>query len=537
MLPLAVSPDGSHLAFAGTAGDGESGLFVRPLDSPAARRLPGTEGAYGPFWSPDGASVAFFASQAVRRVALASGTVQTICPLPAPDVAVGGAWNEAGTLLISAGGTRARIFSVAATGGEARPVTTLDAAREETGHWLPQFLPGGRRFLFVVGSPHEADAGLYVASLDRPDERRRLVAGPARALFTPPGRLLFVRGGVLLAERFDPTRLEVTGEPAPLVTSVATWTSSPAWGWFSASSNGLLAYAVQDAARETVLAWYDRKGKRLGTVGSPGQYGQIALSPDGSRLAVNLTVPGTEGSDIWTIDLARGVATRLTFDPALEDNPVWSPDGRSLAFSSNREGTSRVFLKTLGSNEPELPLSPPPADGYPESWTPDGKSVVYKSVSPDGQALWTVSPGREPELLLRNGFELDEPQISPDGRWLAYLSRESGRWEVYLCPFRRPGERVRVSTDGGGQPKWRGDGKELIYASPDGHLMAVTVRAGETGVDVDLPRVLLAARATDPIRDEYAVTADAQRFLVKTPVGAGATARIHAVLHWPSLLR
>jgi Tol biopolymer transport system component len=537
ILPLAVSPDGRQVALAGSTPDGESGLFVRELDSPSTRRIPGTEGAYAPFWSPDGSSIAFFASQAVRRVLPGSDSIRTICPLPLPDVAGGGTWGEGDVVVFSAGATRARLFSVAATGGEARPLTALDPTREELGHWLPQFLPRGRRLIFLVGSARESDAGVYEASLDRPDERRRVLPGFARALFASPRSLLFVREGVLLAQAFDPARAEVTGEPTSIAASVATWINNPGWGWFSASSNGLLVYVVQDTGHEIELVWRDRAGRRLGTVGSPGQYGQIALSPDGTQVAVELTLPAAGAPDIWAIDVARGVPSRLTFDPAFDSNPVWSPDGRTLAFSSNRGGASRVFLKTLQSGEPESPMETSSADAYPEGWTPDGKAVLYKSVSSDGQALWTVSRGHEPERLLRNGFELDEPQVSPDGRWLAYLSRESGRWEVYLGPFRRPGERVRVSPDGGGQPKWRADGKELFYAAPDGRLMAVAVRARGDRVAVDLPTVLFAAGATDPIRDEYAVSADGQRFLVKTPLGAGAGARIGAVLHWPTLLR
>jgi Tol biopolymer transport system component len=531
-----ASPDGHQVAFAAGSSDGSSMLWVRPFDALSARPLTGTEGGGGPFWSPDGGSLGFFAEGELRKISLTSGTVQRICVLPETG-RHGATWGDDGTILFSTGNQTGRIYSVPAAGGEARPLTTYDAAREETGHFLPRFLPDGRHFLFVVASQKDDTFGLHVASLDAPDERHRVAPAFVRAQYES-GHLLFVQDGTLLAQPFDAERAELTGEPVAVVASVASFRPVPTWGWFDASPSGVLTYLEGDASRETELAWFDRQGVRLATVGKPGQYGQIALSPDENRVAVELTAPGETGSDIWTIDLTRGVPTRMTFDPAIEVDPVWSPDGRELVFSSDREGPFRLYRKALQGNEPVSPLAETLDDVYPEGWWAEGKAIVYNTGDQEDQifGLLPSDGDSEPELILKKDFLIDEPQVSPDGLWLAYISQESGQWEVYVEPFRRVGDRVRVSPEGGGQPKWRGDGKELFYVSLDERLMTVEVRTGEAGLEVSLPTVLFEARLTDPIRDEYAVTADGQRFLVRVPIEDETAMSMHVVLNWTSLL-
>jgi Tol biopolymer transport system component/tRNA A-37 threonylcarbamoyl transferase component Bud32 len=530
-----VSPDGSRVVFAASASDGRARLWTRALAAPGVRPLAGTEGASSPFWSPDGRSLAFFAEGEVRNLSLATGTVQTIGTLPQAST-VGGSWGQDGTLLFSTGGAGARIYAVPAGGGEVRPLTTHDTSRGEIGHWWPQFLPDGRRFLFVVGSSGE-DTGLYIASLDQPDERRRIQPGLARTLYAAPGYLLFVRDGTLLAQPFDVARAQLTGEPATVAQSVAAWTVNPGWGWFSASASGTLAYLEGQATRGVELTWFDRKGTRLGTVGKPRPYGQIALSPDGKRVAAELAEGGA--SDIWTIDVARGVATRQTFDAASNRDPVWSPDGREVAFRSSREGSPRLYRKAVQGNAPASPLGRGLSNVYSESWSAPAKGILYVTGSENSHAFGMVpSDGHaEPVTILKTKFWIDEPQISPDGRWLAYDSLESGQWEVYVEPFRREGERVRVSTEGGGQPRWRGDGRELFYVAPNGRLMAVDVRAKGDRIDVGLPAALFSGVNPDPTEDHYAATADGQRFLVPVPVGEDAGMRIHVVTDWTSLLK
>jgi Tol biopolymer transport system component len=533
-----ASPDGRQIAFGAVSSDGTWMLWVRPLDAPSARPLAGTEGGAGPFWSPDGRSIGFFTLDELRKFSLANGAVQRICALPEAG-AQGGTWSDDGTLLFSTGAATGRIYSVPAAGGEAKPLTTHDAARGETGHFFPRFLPDGQHFLFTIGGQNDGAVGLHVASLDAPDERRRLSPAFVRAQHSP-GNLLFVQDGTLLAQPFDEGRTELTGEPVPVVPSVASFTRIPTWAWFDASPSGVLAYLEgPGVSPDRELAWFDRQGVRLSSVGKPGRYRQIALSPDESRVAVELYPPEEGEPDIWTIDLARGVPTRVTFDPAWEMDPVWSPDGRELAFSSDREGPFRLYRKALQGNQPETPLAETLDHAYAEGWWAEGEAIVYGAGDPEVRTFGLLAPDAEPEPILNKDFRIDEPQVSPDGRWLAYISEESGRFEVYVEPFRRVGARVRVSPEGGGQPKWRGDGQELFYVSPDDQLMAVEVRTGDAGLEVSLPTVLfeLEAEAMDPVVDEYAVSADGQRFLVIVPVEQETAAMsMHVVLNWTSLL-
>jgi Tol biopolymer transport system component len=246
-----------------------------------------------------------------------------------------------------------------------------------------------------------------------------------------------------------------------------------------------------------------------------------------------------EGADIWMIDVARGVATRQTFDPGVDYDPVWSPDGRELAFTSTRDGSPHLYRKALQGNAPAGPLGQGLSDVYAECWSAPAKAIVYGMNSEESHVFGIVpcDGDAKPETILKKNSPIDEPQISPDGRWLAYISQESGQWEVYVEPFRAEGERVRVSTEGGGQPRWRGDGRELFYVSPDGRLMAVDVRATAGHIEVGLPAALFSGVNASPFTDHYAVTADGQRFLVPVPVGEDAGPRIHVVTNWTSLLK
>ena len=531
-----VSPDGGQVVFAGTGSNGETMLWSRALDEAIVRPLAGTEGAVLPFWSPDGRSVGFFAGEELRRLSLTTSTIQTICALP-EQAPVGGTWSEDGRILFAAGGTSSRIYMATAAGGKAQPFTTHDAVRGENGHFWPQFLPDGRSFLFLVATTD--GTGLYTAPIDRPGERRRIRSGTERTLFAPPGHLLFVHGGTLLAQAFDPARAELTGEPAVVTQPVAVWPTAPhlGQGWFSASPSGTLAYLEGLGTRPLELAWFDRKGARLETVGKPGAYGQIALSPDEKRVAVELSDGGAP--DLWTIDLARGVATRRTFKRRSDNNPVWSPDGRELVFTSGTPGSSRLYRKVLEGNTPESPLGQEVVNVYSESWSASEKAILYVTHSAERHAIGMVGTEANAHLetIMEEGFALDEPQVSPDGRWLAYMSQESGQWEVYLEPFRMAGERVRVSTEGGGQPRWRGDGQEIFYVSPRGRLMAVDVQASSHRIDVGLPVSLFSGVIASADTVHYAPTADGRRFLVPVPLSKDAGMRVHVVTDWTSLLK
>ena len=328
-----------------------------------------------------------------------------------------------------------------------------DAKRGETGFVLPRLLPGGRRLLFNALGEGEGVFGAHVAWLDRPAERRLL--GPGLTRFVPAaGHLLFVRNGTLLAQPFDADRAELTGEPVTIATSVGAWAANAGVGWFAASPRDTLAYfSGQSLTGQVQLAWVDRKGGQVGTIGAPGNYGQIALSPDERNVA--LEIPDAEGRyDLWVMDVARGVTSRVTATPGDERDPVWSPDGRSLVFIARRDGAADLRRKGLRASEPETVLTDSPDEDIPESWSRDGQTLLFvRRTAEDVKSVWALPLKGEgkPEPVLGEGFRVDESHLSPDGRWLAYVSHESGQNEVYVEPFRREGDRVRV-VGGGRRP-------------------------------------------------------------------------------------
>jgi Tol biopolymer transport system component len=535
------SRDGRQVVFRAIADKGGSAmLWIRPLESLTARPLAGTEGVTTdiPVWSPDDRFVGFFTDGELRKVSLADGTVQRICAMPSPGNG-GTDWNKAGTILFSAGGNAGHIYSVPASGGDAKPLTTLDTSRGETNHHAPQFLPDGDHFLFLIGSSQEKVAGLYIASLENPDERRQIAPGWVRHVYAA-GHLLFVRDGTLLGQPFDPERATLTGEPVAIASSVATWSVNSGLAWFDVSSGGTLAYLSGPTASGAVqLAWVDRKGGQIGTVGPPGDYGQLTLSPDERNVA--LEIRNTEGQrDLWVMDVARGVASRVTARAGNERDPIWSPDGRTLAFAAMGAEKGVLRRKGLRASDPEVALTDTADEDHPEFWTRDGRTLLFVRRTPeDAQSVWALplEGGGKIEPVLNAGFWVDEPQLSPDERWLAYVSRESGRDEVYVEPFRREGERVRVSVDGGGQPKWRGDGKELFFTTPSSRLAAVEVHAAGDRLDVSLPTELFEIHGLEGTGyDDYAVTADGKRFLVKVPIEEARKPQLQIVTNWTSLL-
>jgi eukaryotic-like serine/threonine-protein kinase len=540
----ASSPDGRQVVFVAhpDAAAGRAGaamLWVRSLESLAVRPLAGTEGAQDaiPAWSPDSRAVAFFAGGELRKIKLADDTVQRICAMPAPGNG-GTDWSQQGTILFSAGGSSGVIYSVPATGGEARPVTALDASRGETSHHVPQFLPDGR-FLFTIASSQVENAGLYVASIDAPNERRQVVPGWQHYAYAA-GHLLFARDGTLFAQPFDAARAQRSGEPVAIASSVGSWGMNRSIGLFSVSPAGSLA-AISGGGEtlgQVQLAWVDRKGGLIGTVGAAANYGQLALSPDEKSVALEVWEGGA--SDLWVMDVARGVASRLTATPGMELDPVWAPDGRSLAFAALRAGKEDLRRRGLRANDPETVLLDSPGQNFPESWSRDGGAIALGRLEEDGtQGAWTLATTgtKKAEAVVTGPFRVDEAQISPDGRWIAYMSDESGRDEVYIEPFRRAGDRVRVSVDGGGQPKWRADGRELFFVSGNLHVQAVEVRPASERVEVTLPADLFELRVFRARNlDDYAPSGDGQRFLVKIPVEHTRKPQLQVVMNWPALL-
>ena len=517
----AVSPDGRRLAFVAQRFGSPSSLWVRELDSVEAHMLPGTDGATDPFWSPDGGFLGFFAGRQLKRIDITGGSPQVICEA---GTAGGGTWNVDDVIIY--GTDAGPLFRVPATGGQPVALTTLDSSQKETVHRRPQFLPDGSHFLYIARPSNT----VFVGELDSAHSKPLLTAD-SKAMYTAPGYLLFVRQGTLMAQMFDANSLETTGQAFPVAAQVG-FNPAVARAAFSVSDAGVLTTAGVNvgAAR---FAWFDRTGKSLEMpIPEVGPYTNFDLSPDERQIAVQ------RAGDIWLLDVVRGVLSRLTSDPATEGDPIWSPDSRRLVFTSFRNGQTDLFEKTIaGGAETLLLASDEPK--YPEDWSSDGRSIVY--ISPQGGRRFWVLPmvdDGKPSVLIDTPFVKDEPHFSPDGQWLAYYSDESGRAEVYVQPFPGPGERVRVSTDGGSQPRWKKDGSELFYLSLDGKMMAATIKYGRT-LQVDVPKILFQTPITvaTPNIDQYDVTADGQRFVVLAPVEGDTQSPITVVLNWTAGLK
>jgi eukaryotic-like serine/threonine-protein kinase len=524
-ISFALSPDGRQIVFVGTD-DGGPRLWLRPLDKTTAQPMAGSEGASYPFWSPDSRSVGFFANGKLMRIDLAGGSPQT---LAGAAIGRGGTWGPDGVILFSPSLVDP-LFRIKASGGDAVAITKLD---KQTNHRFPQFLPGGRQFLFyAVGTPETA--GIYLGSLDAP-ETKRLTAADTAGLYAPSGWLLFVRQGTLVARRFDSARGELTGDPVRVADRVGVDLASGNLGAFSVSAAGLVSYRSGDIGRRQ-LTWFDRSGKVLGKIGAPDENGVLSprLSPDGHRVAVNRTVQGN--FDIWLLDAVR--TTRFTFDASLDLFPVWSPDGSRIVFRSNRKGTTNLYQKpSNGAGSDEL-LVESPQDKTATAWSPDGRFLLYVSVDPKTTSdIWVLplEGDRKPFVFLKTGFAERFGQFSPDGHWVAYTSNESGRYEIYVRPFPGPGGQWQVSAAGGLYPRWRPDGKELYYIAPDGKLMAAPIAPNGTALDPGMPVVLFQSRAYGGGTDagggwQYDVSRDG-RFLINTVLD-DASSPITLIQNW-----
>jgi eukaryotic-like serine/threonine-protein kinase len=521
-----LSPDGRNLVFAAFT-EGRWSLWLRPLGSLTARPLPGTQGVDGlPFWSPDSRSLGFFAGGELRKLELAGGAPQTLCKLPAGVGSLaGGTWNRDGVILFS---DSPGIYRVPATGGE--PALVLGSGQPGLHLW-PVFLPDGRHFLFV--RPTEAAAAeIHLAALDR-QQTTRLLAADSQARYVN-GHLLFGRAGALLAAPFDAGGLKLTGEPF-VVTDKVRVIGSPSRGDFSVSENGSLVYDPNAPPDNQQLTWLDRAGKPLGTVGPAGEYGAPRLSPDGKRVAVARRDPQTRTWDIYMIDLARGVGSRLTFDPGDDRFPGWSPDGNRIVWRANRGGAFQLYQKLASGVGPEELLYKEDFPLAPGSWSADGRFLLYTRVDPQTRGdLWVLSLAgdRRPALFLQTPFSEANGRFSPDGRWIAYTSDDQGRSEVYVQTFPASGGKWQISTSGGLQPWWRSDGKELYYDSADGKLMAVEVKPGG-GFEASAPRSLFDLAPTRALGGaSYAVTAAGDRFLFVTAREEAASLQFTVVVNW-----
>jgi eukaryotic-like serine/threonine-protein kinase len=443
----------------------------------------------------------------------------------------GGTWNRDNVILFAKSGA-SPIYRVSATGGEPVAVTTLDTTRGETGHGRPRFLPDGRHFLFLARSSQPRNTSICVGSLDS-KEVKRLLAIDASPQFAPPGYLLHVRDRTLVVQKFDPDRLILSGDPMTVAHDVEY---VPTWGdaGFSVSENGVLTH--QSGRRiNRQLIWYDRSGKQLSTLGEPAEYrDDPRLSPDGRRVAVMRIDPEARSGDIWIYEVARGTGSRLTFETSVEENPVWSPDGSRLLYSSNRDGVGNIYQKSATGAGPEEPIYKNVYYKAPLDWSRDGRFVIFRASAPTTKFdLWILpmSGDRKPFPFANSPFVELEAVFSPDGKWIAYTSDESGKTEIYVQPFPQTGSKWQVSTKGGQTPRWRADGKELFYYEPDKGRKAVDIQttpAFEAGVPKDL--------FATPLSGGSDVTADGQRFLVNQPAES-APAPATVVLNWTADLK
>jgi serine/threonine protein kinase len=524
-----ISPDGRSVAFLASF-EGKRFIYARSLDSLTAQRLAGTDDASFPFWSPDGRYLAFFADTKLKKIEATGGSPQTICDVHSPGT---GTWNREGVILF--GQENAPIHRVSASGGIATPALKLDESRKETGHYSPSFLPDGRHFLYESWSTTSEDAAIFVASLDGSD-RKLLLKNDSNAIYAAPGFLLFAREATVMAQPFDATRLQLSGEPFPVAEQVI-FTGQYSYSNFSISETGTMVLGSGSVSQRQ-LVWFDRQGKSLGPVGPPGEYNDIVLSPDEKRLATQRIV--STNSDIWLLDLARGLPSRFSFNAANEDDPVWSPDGSTIIFSSTRNGPFDLYRKVSSGAGTEELLSKSETDGREATdWSADGRFVLFDQAGPNGMDIWILPffGDGKPYVLLQTPFSEYQGHFAPDGHWLAYTSNESGRDEVYVQSFPPSGGKWQVSTGGGAQPHWRGDGKELFYIAPDRKLMAVDVKFGST-FEISAPKALF---QTQIVRydapNRYVVNRDGQRFLVNSPVEELSQTPITVVLNWTSGLK
>ena len=540
--PFTVSPDGRHIAFSLiTAGRIE--LWVRPLDSLEARALPGAQDAWLPFWSPDSTQIGFFSEGKLKKIAIAGGPPQTLSDAADPW---GGTWNSEGEILF-APGRNGVLHRVSERGGVSAPVTTFDVAEGQGIYSHPRFLPDGRHFLYLHSSAG-TKTGTYLASLDS-KEVRRLLADDTQVEYAPgspgqKGHLLFVREGTLVAQPFDAGSLQMAGDLFPVMEQVRV--SQTGIGRFSVSEDGVLVVVGGEDSETFQMVWVDRSGSRLGLLGKPAEYSNPALSPDENKLAVGILDPRTRTRDLWVFDLIRGTSSRLTFDPADDLNPLWSPDGTRIVFTSLRKGQRDIYQKPAsGAGETELVFE----SGEPKSvedWSPDGQFVVYNHTGRFDLLALPMTGERTPIPLFTEGFAEHQGRLSPNGRWIAYSSVESGSSEIYVQSFPPAWEgeeavgrgKWQISTNGGTQAAWRRDGKELFYLEDgyveDGKMMAVDVRTDSGVFEAGVPRTLFQAPPLSRRgrRNHYVVSADGQRFLFNALVEEERESSLTVVLNW-----
>jgi eukaryotic-like serine/threonine-protein kinase len=527
---FALSPDGRQIAMVVADTTRVPRLWVRALSSTNGRTLTGTDHASGPFWSPDGAAIAFFSDRKLKRILIESGSVQELAGV-AQSVA-GGSWSRDGTILFGSPGSG--LLRVSADGGPVTPVTEVNAQGGELSHAWPQFLADGRRFLFYVRKRDRAASGTYVGSIDS-EGQRLVLASAVRAVYAPPGQLLFERAGSLMAQPFDDASATLTGQAMALPDRVVAL-SGPSWLPVSVGVD-TIAYWSGDGRPIFDLHVVDRSGRAIQQVLPPGQYLGLDLSPDGSRALVTERID-SQNDALSMIDLKTGGRERVTLAPGIAHFGVWAPDSKQVIYSSLEEGVPRLYRKIVPGNSSEVPVVPSvrQPNMFPTDWASDGQWVLY---SAPGSMAWDVFALRMGDSTAYPVVQSPQNQIqarlSPNARWIAYASDESGRFEVYVQSFDDAGGKTLVSTRGGSQPTWRRDGREIFYLAADGAMMAVPVTSEsrfEHGPELTLFH-LPSQQILAPFAPSYAVGPDGKKFLIRSELTIGAYRTITVVANVP----
>ena len=524
-----VSPDGRYIAFKAQNASHQTSIWLKAFDSAAAKPIPGTEGTdytFAPFWSPDSRSIGFFASGKLKRIDVTGGAAQVLASAPEPR---GGTWSVNGTILYN--GDTQNLFRVPAAGG----VAPVKASPTGEVRLFPYALPDGHHYLFTSRNAKGLGQGVYVASLDS-DEVRRISDAWSPARYAH-GHLLFVRQTALFAQPFDLSSLTLHGEPKQIADQVGIGYGNPLSFPFSSSETGTLAFWTGNATRLSQLTWYDRSGAKMATTGEPAVHYGFTLSPDGRRAALERQDPSTNTIDIWLMDVTNSAGpSRLTLD-GRSSSPLWAPDGSRLVVTQRGEGL--VTMPVRGPAGRNITVADASSTKWVTDWSTDGRLIAFIDSVPEGWRLWTAElPGGQPRIYRQGPFALAQMQFSPDSRWVAYQSDESGRPEVYVDSYPNPGDRIRVSIEGGGWPKWRRDGRELYYLSRDRRLMVVGIKASPSMV-VSPPRALFETPAMNPdtSRSQYAPDGTGSRFLFNAPVESREPVGISLVSNWPALLQ
>jgi len=536
-----ISPDGRLLAFLATDSLGEKMIWIRPLNSFEAYSLAGTEDAQRPFWSPNSRYLAFFSGEQLKKIPAAGGPAQLICEARGAD----GSWGSAGVILFdfTAGDP---LFKVSAKGGVPSAATTINDERGEQTHSWPWFLPDGNHFLYLVsvyrdsGTTGRASSDyevLKVGSLDGSVEKE-LVRVDSRVEYTSSGYIVYCREGVLFARKFDIGKLDFTGEPIPIAEDIALGTDTYQ---FSISQGGVMVYTAGRTGFESQIVATDRHGQDLDTVGQPARYRDLALSPDENRLAYDKAGPQTGFRDVWVYDLVRGVNTRITMHRGHDWNPVWSPDGEQIAYASNRLGSPGIMSRLAnGTGEPKLICYRSETGTRPSDWSRDGGAISAYQFE-NGWDIIVIDPDDSTNILrsLITSHNEMNGHISPDGRYLAYQSDESGRYEIYILDLNELSNKWQVSANGGHSPRWRGDGEELYYWDPNYSMMAVAVNVDGEHIEIGIPQQLFTRTINKSSvwpRAWYDVSNSGDRFYLNVPIGR-ARSEFVVVQNWDAELR